>query len=302
MVLVSVNGNMRKVRLARRAREWLVAICTAYDSGPEKEAILTSAAIGVYLCDALDDIAPNQESLKVIRRLRAHIEKASSSAYGLGCSQLLLTQCILSHYGYPSEILSTFAVSAAKSLVNQDAQQLFEYVTNGLLLFRLGLNSTPPEPVITTIADTNSNALALLLADVNGLRQFCDRIALATVFGYSKASEETFGVAAQILPPIAMQRLRMYDLEIGAMLLRAMLYLGLGKSQVAQVGLRFLEFQQCSNGAFGYYAIALNRGKTSQHKSAILRLCLSTTTACLWTIAEFSIPGFRLFWGYLPTF
>jgi hypothetical protein len=68
------------------------------------------------------------------------------------------------------------------------------------------------------------------------------------------------------------------------MLLRSLNYLGLHHTAPVQSALEFLEFQQTSKGAFGYFALPTTTS-----------IYLNTTRSCLWTIAELRLPSFRLF-------
>jgi hypothetical protein len=97
------------------------------------------------------------------------------------------------------------------------------------------------------------------------------------------------------LTGLGLAYLQQYDLEFGARLLRAATYTGVVRTQGLAWGVEYICRQQRPDGAFGYIATNLVDGVELEDKLVNISYHLPVTTACLWTITELTLPGFRLF-------
>lgn len=286
----------RLVTIAQRARTWLAAVIE--ESGGDESSLLdlVSCTIGAYLCDALEGRGRHSFSRRVCRLLAGKVANCSSSVASIGDNpaRTLVAQCICSGYGldlFASDslihsIADGFAIKPVES--TEELLALVLQRRNGLI------DKLPSVPKI--VREDVGKRVEILMADDDRLRQIHDLISLASLFGSVRVNGES-GVISDLidlLPPVILQRLRIYDLELGAMLLRALAYLNSSDTKTLRSGVCFLEGQQRDDGAFGYFA--LNLSQTSENDGALHRsLYLNTTCDCLWTIAELRIPRFRLF-------
>lgn len=296
-MLISVRNNAASAKIATRARGWLL---TAVDALQATESLpdLISVLTGLYLCDVLAGGVSSPESLQVGGLLTQYLEAGDDQIDPevCGTSRLLLAHCILSSFDLPAGTLTRFALDTAAVMATPDKSPVAENASILLLLCRLGLLPFAPQAGTLTEADLGGSALELLLAPEGDLRRICHRIASASLCGTATilGSPEALWSLAQALPSVALQRLRIYDLELGALLLRSLAYLNADQSHCVKSGLRFLEGQQRGEGAFGHFAFELACAEPPLEAVASRRFYLSATVTCLWTIAELRVPGFRL--------
>ncbi|MGW5678417.1 hypothetical protein ACWEV4_25645 [Streptomyces sp. NPDC003860] len=132
---------------------------------------------------------------------------------------------------------------------------------------------------------------SLLLAENGVLRQLCNTVAGATLFGARKAPGTDPGLLLA-LPVLLLQKLSEYDLILGTTLLRTLAYLDVPDPEAVDWARRYLESQQQSDGRFGYYARELAEGP--ELRTVDQNLHLPVTVSVLWALAETSVPGFQL--------
>jgi hypothetical protein len=294
---VPVGNRSETMKIARRARSWLIANAVLPHDAESLSDLLT-ALIGVYICDSLEGVRARPSSVRVGRLLSEYLETSGISLEPdtYGTSRLLLAHYILSSYGFPPGALSITARDTATAIDSTRGPLPTEYNTVLLLLRRLKLTDREPKAKKLTQSDIGDGALEILMAERDELRQICEQISDASLYGTATVpgSGETRRRLAQALPPMTLQRLRMYDLELGTMLLRSLAYLKIQRNDVMKTGLGFLELQQRTDGAFGYFAYEIHRGGDVPDAVVVRRWYLTITAACLWTIAELRVPGFKL--------
>jgi hypothetical protein len=219
-------------------------------------------------------------------------DRKSVCSETINIARLLLAYWIVSSYGLHAETLGRIAVEKAAQMQMPKSPSAVPV----FLLHRLGLLASVPPAGTLTLADIGGDSLALLLAKEEGLRWVCERIASASLCGTTMISglSEALRCLSLTLPSLALQRLRIYDLELGGALLRSIAYAGLEQSVFVKSGLRFLEAQQRGEGSFGYFAFEFACSDHALNNLAVFRAQLSATVNCLWTIAELRMTDFRL--------
>jgi hypothetical protein len=284
-------------KIARASRQWLK---TRADGRKEKESLsdLASVLMGLYLCDVLEGTKISWESESTMQRLSGFLghRDIDQAVETRGISPLLLVHCLLSSHGISNPELIRFSWDTSKSISSmQQSMSPGDYASNLLLLDRLQLISTLPQPMNLEISGVNS-VLDVLTANQEKLYTICDQICAATFFGTSTILNNNGAMnnLTAALPPLMLAQFRMYDLEMGALLLRCLIYLNQAHLEILETAVIFLENQQRPDGSFGYFSYELANARSLEDPVISDSFYLSVTISCLWTIAEIRIPGFRL--------
>ena len=132
----------------------------------------------------------------------------------------------------------------------------------------------------------------LLLAEMSEVRKVCNTVTGASLFGKQNLTISNMPDLLVSMPILLMQKLRDYDLILGASLLRTLKYLDANVEEEADYATEFLASQQQSDGRFGYYARELVEGP--RLRNADQDLYLPVSVSVLWALAEISVPGFSL--------
>lgn len=156
------------------------------------------------------------------------------------------------------------------------------------VLARLGLARSTPQ----ANAGSVPSAYDMLTAGPDETQSLVGAVEQASGFGRYRLTEK-LGLA-DALSGVGLGYLASYDLELGCRLLRAANYAGADNCLVQRWGIEFLARHQQPNGAFGFIAMDLSDDIDPLDTRLIYAYYLPITVACLWTIAELSIPGFYL--------
>jgi hypothetical protein len=289
------------------ARRWLTE--TGGHGEDESPCLrdLFTALLGVWLCEravSARNASPALRDLveKVVNRLRNQAEVGSFDPFAYDAKLLLMCHRILVPFGYRATPIDAFASQVAAALrANGDIPP--RYIGEALLLSQVGHEISIPAPVALP-RETAGAPLDLLLADGQGLRRISDEISWATHFGRDrfKAAPEVHNQLQRILTVVLLQSLRDYDLEMAAILLRAVCYLGQPADHTLSEAVAFIVNQQRADGRFGYLAVeieGLRRASGVDAFDASGKVYLPVTVSCVWSLAEATLPGFRLFSGPL---
>jgi hypothetical protein len=260
---------------------------------------LVSATIGVYLCDALDGVKAHPLSLKIASYLSEYIQHRATIDSSNTTTKLLLAICILSEYDVAVTHMRQFAIQRAAILSNLKIISPNEYA-QALLLCRMGFLSFP-RLMKLKITQNRRDPIYWLLANEEELQLLCDWLGAGSQYGKQPicAAPGNLEGLARIMPVLILQRLRFYNLTLGANLLRSLTYLNTIGQEVTRWPLKFLEAQQRNDGSFGFFAFDEGYSENQNKNRNNTDIYLSTTLNCLWTIAEMRISRFRLFWGHL---
>ncbi|ASU82003.1 hypothetical protein CDO52_03695 [Nocardiopsis gilva YIM 90087] len=125
-----------------------------------------------------------------------------------------------------------------------------------------------------------------LRADPAVLLRAADEVGSATAFGtdLGRMADDTRSAWSEVLPIALATAVRGHDLDAGAALLRASVFLGLADHAATQGAGAFLTARQRPDGGFG--------GAAAEAKApgdAAVRLPL--TVSCVWALAELRRPG-----------
>ncbi len=201
---------------------------------------------------------------------------------------------ILRALGCRSETLESFVrdVAGAVPTGGRGGPELFPA---RFLLHRLGLHPAPdayPIGAGPLLRDANP-----FRGDESLIRSVASRVAAATAYGRTVCSRDAAlrQKLAMVVPVWMLSCLREYDLELGALLLRTIGYLGLRRDHVVREGIDFLLVQQQPDGRFGFLGREVARLRTAgARRDAVWTLYVPITVCCLWAIAEASNPRFVL--------
>lgn len=138
--------------------------------------------------------------------------------------------------------------------------------------------------------DAYATETSLMRAETAEVREVCNRLAGASLFGTRRLVIAGMPDLLRSMPILLLQKLREYDLILGASLLRTLKYLGATVQEEAAYATQYLMCQQQADGRFGYYARELVEGP--RLRNAEQELYLPVTVSVLWALAETSIPGF----------
>ena len=209
--------------------------------------------------------------------------------YAHDAKLLLLCRLAMRDCGYDSEPLQALCrdVVAATHTMSVVRPRLAGVV---LLLERLG-----EEPVRRgTSIDTEVAVPAgsLLRADAAVVRDVCNAVAGSTFFGSRRLPARDTAGLVSTLPVILLEKLRQYDLTLGATVLRTLKYLRARAKEEVTFATEYLLCQQADDGRFGYYAREVAEGDGLADPE--LDLYLPVTVSVLWALVEAWTPSFRL--------
>jgi hypothetical protein len=263
---------------------------------------LIRAQTGIWIADRCEGRSVRSTAFctvieNVVDRLKSETESGTFDA-GRHDSKLLFLclSCLKlnGHHAFALEMLARDVSVALDSLARIPPR----YVGEAVLLSQLEYLRCPWESAVSD--QKLDGGCRLLRAGKDGIRDACDLIAAATHFGQihprtNTLFEEDLG---HLLSIILLQALRDYDLELGAMLVRALTYLRVPRTQAVDDALEFLVSQQQADGRFGYFAMeveAMERAGQPSSSDPSLSLYLPITVSCLWTLGEALVPDFNLF-------
>ena len=296
-----MTSNVTDVASAvERAREWLISVDAEAAQGSETPVtLLFHTTLGLWLCEAAFGIGDARPTVVDISTRLGQMERNGGLDLA-SCDSHLLLYCaaILRGYGESIPTLDAYVDMSAKAIAEHpdgSALEASELFPARFLLWRQGL---VPEPVAPIFQPAGMPKEGLLFADSLISGTIAKAVGASTTFGrlHNNTGSDDLEAVTHVLPIWMLAALRRNHIEEGARLLRTMAYLGLGKTATYDQGIGFLLMQQHPEGYFGFWAkvvdeIRLKNPDFAERES----LHLPVTTACLWTLAEASDPGFLLY-------
>jgi hypothetical protein len=273
------------------ARMWLIQYGQELDLAQDLPQGLKTLT-GLHLCDVLAGTGIHPNFMDLAARIAKILENSSPNfdPERTNISQLLTSCWLLKKHQFSTGSLGEIAIELADSLAQFPPPIPAEYSIVQLLLSRLGLDTPEINSARLQIDLSVPGRLGLLLASPQLLSEICNYICIDTLGGtiqFTPTEDER--LLSELLLPIALERLRRYELELGCMLIRALLYLDRSLPTQLDPALQWLAAQQTNAGNFGYFA------SQCQQLSFPQELMLDTTISCLWTLAEWRVANFRLF-------
>jgi hypothetical protein len=247
---------------------------------------------GLYLCDVLAGAGTHPDFVNLVTQIADTLVHSPPNfdPETSNINQLLVSCRLLQQHQFPTGALGELALEIAESLSQLPQPMPPDYAVVQLLLSRLQLVPSDITKVDLQLDLSTSGRLTLLLASPTLLAEVCNFISIASLGGTTKVpTPEQEHLLSQLLLPITLERLRQYDLELGCMLLRALLYLDCNLESQLDRALVWLATQQTNTGSYGYFASQVKQISSPQE------LFLNTTVSCLWTLAEWRRTDFRLF-------
>jgi len=238
----------------------------------------TRAASHLEACSASTQEAIEQES-----------RAGSFDPYQHDPKLLLLSRVAMRECGIDSPALARFSCEIAEAT---RMMRLIPARLSGVVLLLEVLNDLPTGTTSTIDLQLRAPDRSLLRLDPSEVRAICNQIAASSLFGLRPLPARSAARIRSQLPIMMLQRLREYDLMLGAVTIRTLKYLGAGACEEVAQAIEYLLSQQQVDGRFGFYAPELSSGMELQN--ADLELYLPVTVSVLWALAEVSVRGFSL--------
>ena len=267
------------------ALEWVASVREPIAAG-DSRAQLRAVAI----CGVCRDLAPRHErrTRNLAREFLRMLDAAPSAALlPSGGALLLLAYLAATRFALPAAGLAGYARAAA-DVLRRSRPELADgdLIACATLLWHLKLiDKQPRRPRV------NTDALVFTGAGKPAARAAIGALEAATAFGMARVSVSD--ALADALDGAAMAGLQDYDLDFACQALRARAYVSNRRGLASQTALRFLLSNQDVDGSFGFFDDAIAR--TVRGIDPRLELKMPVTLACLWTIAEMHLAGYRLF-------
>lgn len=281
------------------AREWLLVPPELEGSAACALSAMLKRLLGTAICDTVcstgDDPASHALMEQVETQLRHETEAGTFDPGEHDAKLLFLCAGILATHGYSAHGIRDFASEVGTALTGLSHVPL-AFRAEAVLLARLGYAHRPNMQSVGLDCLCH-DPFGLLRADANDVRAMCRRIAAATEFGLiplrGNAIERQ--KLSQALTAILLHSLRDYNLSLGVVVLRTIAYLRRPIRPPLDSAVTFLLGQQHDDGKFGYLAEDYTRDSSDPGFDLVAELHLPLTVACLWTLGEVLVPGFRLF-------
>jgi hypothetical protein len=257
---------------------------------------LLAVLLGVAICEA---VAPSDPAAKIAwTDLLAEVEACLQAAADSGefdplaydCKLLLLCAAILRANGHQARAVDRFACELGREMARL-AQIPHDLFGEGLLLSALGYCERPH---FAELRQSEFKADDLLLADAETIRARCRSISAETLYGTRAPGAPLRNDMVEVLTAVAIERLRAYDLALAAVVLRTTGYLKVPSTPWFRQSIRYLERQQQRDGRFGCFSATAPR-YSAMGIDVDADLYVPITVACVWTLSELKVAGFRVF-------
>ena len=287
-------------QIGTRSRDWLRGL--QYHSHAGSQFTIRHAfqiLLGLWICEQglLEGTGPSS-TRRYAHKVSRYIPKDTDDVIGLFSSDptlALFSLGILRFFNIHNRQLELFATHLSKLLqghCDQDDLEANELFLTRFLLQRLRLHSPLPSYSLKEIATCD-----LVNADDITIGNVVKNITAATRYGQAMPTtkKDFLQALSSLLPVLMLSYFRLYDLEMGMQILRAMRYLYPGKNKGLEAGLKFLVAQQQCNGRFGFFAHEMAQLHMSEAKyEQDFKLYLPLTVSFVWTIAETAHSQFIL--------
>lgn len=281
-----------------RSKTWLLELANQHTGEQCSTDTLLKIILAVWICERASGLAKPSSDFQILiqttsKKLR---EQHDFNPLLYDTKLLLLCQGIFSKWASRDQRIDAFSKQVAHELLMQPKIPL-RYSGEALLLSKLGYHLAVPEYKLDEDG-VGLKTFELITSDKKELIIVCNNVSAATHFG--KEPHNIPAVTRRkillVFPNVFIQSLREYDLETGAVLLRAMNHMAIPQSRDICSAIAFLAQQQRADGRFGYFsseAAKICKGENSFNE--LTQLSLPITLSCLWALAEVLVPGFLLF-------
>jgi hypothetical protein len=286
-------------QIGTRSRDWLLALQQRADPAAHGSIKYTlQILMGLWICE---QGLLNDTELSTTRAYAHHLDQCILEGDNVTIDLLssdpalvLFSLGILHFFAIYKSPLELFAAHISKLLQEHSDQNEIE--ANELFLTRFLLQQLYLHAPLRSYSLYAISARDLLNANEVAIRDIVKNIAAATRYGQTMPTmktEET-DILASLLPVLTLDYFRLYNLEIGMQILRAMRYLHLYEHRGWETWLQFLIAQQQPDGRFGFFAHELARLHLSEETEQDFRVYLPHTVSFLWTITEVARSQFIL--------
>jgi hypothetical protein len=294
--------------IAFGARAWLVSLLDRIPlSGDTAVRALCHVLVASWIADtiATRDRSTSADFTRVARYVADSLNASGdcNRVDGVKPTLKLLVNVLLSSEGLEVEAFRQFFDQTVSILRRADRVLHADpsLMDKRIILHRVGLLSRPRTPSVDGLRVLLENFRLSASAEV--IDALTLQLECASAWGTRLVDADHVPRAlGDILAGFAVQRLREYDLISAARLLRLLEYLAASEIMVRRGDLyAALCVQHRIHGPFGWYGpeFATLRKLTSPLEDvellADLELHLPTTLECIWTLAETSGNGWRLF-------
>lgn len=231
---------------------------------------------------------------RLVNYIESECQRDISTLGSVDAALVLLCLGVVRKLGLHSPSLEGYAIRCAETIKAETSINVDPYFCT-YLLTRLGLLQHKPSKKTMELQIELGNDW--FRADQVFIYRISKIVAYSTKFGKAKPNLET-NTLAYLKAGVEMWMLNSlyrYNLELGSLLLRDMIYLRMRKEQSFREGLGFIVTQQQFDGRFGFFGPEISKLHSIRSQfNEDLELYLPITLSCLWTIAE-SKGSFLLF-------
>ena len=282
-----------------RAAAWLSSVANDADNPTD----LLLALTGLWCCQSAAPAGGNGAALLhalalVENRLHEQGRELVTSA-NVNAKLLLLAAGMLSAHDYKVDrSVLMFTERTCAALADFDAVPT-RYVEHAVLVDRLGYGSRIRLGNHALPEMARLPSAQILTLSRSDMKKFCTGIAAATRFGTARGNDSDMRLS-EVLAVVTMQSLSEYDLDVGAISLRALNYLGGLTLDRLQPSVDFLIDQQCEDGSIGFFDIEVaNIEKVDERIDPTSQLVLPITVSVLWTLNDVLVSTGNLFTNFV---
>jgi len=299
----------RMAGIASSARAWLVSLLERIPArGDVAVRALCHVLIASWIADTINgrDRAKSAGFTEVAQHVARSLNASENSSYidGVKPTLKLLVEILLSSEGLGVEPFRQFLTQSVSILRRADPALEADpsLMDKRILLYSANILPRPPTVSadgVRVLLDNFRLSASTEVIDALTLQLEC-----LTGWGTRLVDAEIIAPSlGEIFAGFAVQRLRNYDLISAARLIRLQEYLAASRIIARRDDLyNALCMQHRSHGPFGWYGPeAAKLRKVSPVLLEDTEFYLVTTLECLWTLAERSIDGWRLF-GRVPRY
>lgn len=295
--------------IASSARAWLASLLESIpESGNAAARALCHVLIASWIADTMTgtDEAKSVGFTEVAQYVARSLNtfKDDENIDDVKPTLKLIVEVLLSSEGLSVEPFRYFLIQSVSILRRADPALIADpsLMDKRILLYSAGILPRPP-----TVSAAGMRALLdefRLSASAEVIDALILQLECLTGWGTRLVDAELIAPSlADILAGFAVQRLRNYDLIPAARLLRLQEYLAASRITARRDDLyNALCMHHRAHGPFGWYGPeAAKLRKLSPVCMEDTEFCLPATLECLWTLAERSLDGWRLF-GEIPPY
>ncbi len=283
-----------------RSRDWLLALQQrVYPASQFTTRYALQILLGLWICErGLLGDAEFSFTRSYAHKVCQYIPEGTDTVVGSLSSDpalVLFSLGILRFFNVYNSQIELFATHISRLLQEHSDQNDVE--ADELFLIRFLLQRLHLQPPLPPYFLREIPTRDLVNADDITIGNIIKNITAATQYGQSMPTMKTdfLRTLSSLLPVLMLDYFRLYNLEVGMQILRAMRYVHLHEHRGGEEGLKFLVAQQQRNGRFGFFAHEIAQLYLSEAASEPdFKVYLPHTVSFLWTIAEATHSQFIL--------